>query len=217
MSSLNYPTEISGNCPLSIAHSRSSLTSRESQFIRTVSAYTSLLQHQPNIPELYIRRCIETFSYCCKLSQSKSLRLNKRNISVGSTYFTMKTFINPTIREIGIIFNIPEKMVIRSIKAFRITYMNDNNLRSIFENEEGQSNLYRYAGVLGLGWDAIRASTKIIGCENKKMTSDTDVIYSLAKHLDTKNTTTSIIKTSKKLRNALKGCQTTIFPTLNTP
>ncbi len=136
----------------------------------------------PILNEVHVEACIETYTYMLSNKIHLGRKLPKKTLMIGSVYFTMKRMLNPTIHELCLIFQIRAKSkIIQAIKSFRVMCADVSGMQWIFDNEEGQSNIYRYAATLGLEWGVIRSSLDYIHTNGLNVKSNKDILYALSR------------------------------------
>lgn len=136
-------------------HRICSIDTREYHLYEESQAFRSRLV-QSNVYTIgAIDDCVNTFIHMCKKLYRKGSRKAHRSVAVGSAYFTLKLTMSPTLVEIAKVFDLPRHFVLKSIKAFRMMCVGENDMQWIFANESGKTNLFRFVNIMGLGWSSV--------------------------------------------------------------
>lgn len=180
----NIMTRIAGKGVTSrmlLFHRISSLDSREYVLFSEKQAYRNRLVQSNAYSAGVVDACVETFVRMCK--KLSGVRAARKNISIGSTYYTLKMTVSPTIPEMTRLFGVSRSVVLKAIKAFRLLCFDDEEMRWVFTHEQGESNLYRFVNILELPWGAVAEVKKDLAERNLDPFNNHQIIRSIRRYM----------------------------------
>lgn len=181
-------------------HRICSLDSREYVlYMETQSYKNTLIQCNLYSPGT-IDECVNTFVRVCQRLYAKRSRQMRRHVAIGCTYYNLKQTMNPSIAEMTQLFRVSRNLVIKSIKKFRLFCSTDEEMRWIFTNEIGKTNLYRFVNILGLPWSAVDIVKADMASRNAQLCNNTHVVQSIYRYMQ------KIVKQKKLYRYIRDKC-----------
>jgi len=164
-------------------HRICSIDTREYYLYAESQAYKMrLIQHNVYTVGV-IEDCVNTFIHMCKKLYLKSSRKARRHVAIGSTYFTLKHTINPTVAELVKLFEVPRQAVLKSIKTFRLMCVDEADMQWIFVHESGKTNIPRFASIMKLPRGAVSEIQTDIDTRGENTCNNVHVVNSILRYM----------------------------------
>lgn len=130
-----------------------------------------------------IEDCVNTFVHMCKKLYSKGSRKARRHVAVGSTYFTLKHTMSPTVAELVKLFEVPRQTVLKSIKTFRLMCVDEADMQWIFVHESGKTNIPRFVSIMELPRGAVNEIQTDINTRGENICNNVQVVNSIWRYM----------------------------------
>lgn len=139
-------------------HLKSTLDARETALqTELVSLETQLRAKDPLLADVHINACKDLYRQISHSLEAEKVKKNKRKVAAAATYYTLKRFFNPSPKEIERIFDMDHKSLTDALKRVKdLAFRNPTELGWLFEQERGETNLYRYASRENLPWGVVQ-------------------------------------------------------------
>lgn len=116
----------------------------------------TLRSKDPKLGEVHITGCKDLYRQISRCLEHNKCKKNKKKVAAASTYYTLKRFFNPSVAEIEHIFDMDHKAVTDAMKRMRtLAFHHPLEFGWLFEEERGQTNLYRYISQHNMPWDVV--------------------------------------------------------------